>query len=145
MLSGSSFWKKVKFAFHLKRFWRKSGENRITEFMLLQVQCVVSIFWSDCVCYIICWWFTETHKQCSHFRAFGTSQRYQKPVLWPYGHDQNPKENLSNKTDHLNATIKATCASTFSAEPQPDYLHAALHWCSNSNKIRPNQILNAHN
>ncbi len=105
-----------------------------------------------------------------HFPAgLGTCpncQRYQKLVQWPWCYcawlpanspDLNLTENLwgivkrkmrdtrPNNADDLKAAIKATLVFHYTwAVPQADCLHATPHWCSNSCKRRPNQVLSAY-
>ncbi len=156
-----------KFILHL--IWKSRSQSleekwRGTESMLLEVQCEVFTVSDDLGCHVICWcWstvFSEVHSQCSHlpghFRelhayfcwqalwrcwfhfldlapaptAKGTKSWFNDhgvTVLdWPANSpDLNPIENLSWAVSLV------------------DCLHATLHWCSNSHKRRPNQILSA--
>ncbi len=70
--------------------------------------------------------------------------------------DLNPIENIwsivkrkmrdtrPNNADNLKAAIKATWASLHRSSATADCLHATPHWCNNSYKRRPNQVLSVY-
>ncbi len=167
----SSFQMKVNVAFNLEIKVPESG-GRVERHrsMLLEVQCEVSTVSDDLGCHVICWCWTfcwqALWRYWFHFPAgLGICphcQRYQKLVQWPWCYCAwlasklawpNPIENLwsivkrkmrdtrPNNADDLKAAIKATWASLHLSSAT--LIASMLHWCSNSCKRTPNQVLSA--
>ncbi len=106
-----------------------------------------------------CWFhFSAGLGTCPHCQSTKSwFNDYGVTVLdWPANSpDLNPVENLwgivkrkmrdtrPNNADDLKAAIKATWASLHLSSATADCLHATPHWCSNSCKRRPNQVLSA--